>query len=578
MNAQLPGELAYVFVVSILDAILLSWAALAWYRRSVSRLMRVRGAGTSAVSTVGSSSIDKPATTPPAQIAFALYDSVRSSDGRGTGWRTPVDVKRIAIAYGVAAALYSAVVTAFQLGDERPALPFAAWFGMWWINAWPVVPTLAILLLRDRRGAVQLALGYVLAAAAGVSLVTFLLQVFRGAFNTAPITNVYWLVAGLLATAWLPLALLWLIGWRRIRAAAPLALAATLAFGFGSLAFREAMIRGFNLPAFRSAFLEAAVLSSTDVAYYGLFMLASLPVGWVAWRILRWLAGAFEKKQFSDVQLTIDCWWVVVTAESVATSLSQDYGLAAVAIGLAAFAVYRGTVAVVLRLPREQQPLPSGRRLLLLRVFGYEARTESLFDRVAQLWRFAGPVQLIAGVDLATRTTDPGDILSFLRGDLAARYVASENEIPQRIQALDCARDPDGRHRVNELYCHDDTWRAVLQALLDTTDIVLMDLRSFSAQNSGCVFELQQIVRRVASDNIVLTCDGTTDLALLGRILADAWNMATAEGSARGTGEIAIVRLKTGKQRELAVLMRRLIGLAKPDRLFRPAELPAALV
>ena len=62
------------------------------------------------------------------------------------------------------------------------------------------------------------------------------------------------------------------------------------------------------------------------------------------------------------------------------------------------------------------------RRLLLLRVFGYQARTESLFDRVAQAWRFHGPVQLIAGVDLAMRTVDPGDVLALLNGRLAELY------------------------------------------------------------------------------------------------------------------------------------------------------------
>src|SRR5262245_64479583 len=40
----LPGQLAYVFGVSILDAASLSWLALLWYRRSVRRLMRESGA------------------------------------------------------------------------------------------------------------------------------------------------------------------------------------------------------------------------------------------------------------------------------------------------------------------------------------------------------------------------------------------------------------------------------------------------------------------------------------------------------------------------------------------------------
>ena len=40
MTQLLPGQLLYIFGASILDAALLSWLALLWYRRSVNKLMR----------------------------------------------------------------------------------------------------------------------------------------------------------------------------------------------------------------------------------------------------------------------------------------------------------------------------------------------------------------------------------------------------------------------------------------------------------------------------------------------------------------------------------------------------------
>ena len=43
MAALLTGQLAHVFLVAILDAALISWIALRWYRRSVRRLMRQSG-------------------------------------------------------------------------------------------------------------------------------------------------------------------------------------------------------------------------------------------------------------------------------------------------------------------------------------------------------------------------------------------------------------------------------------------------------------------------------------------------------------------------------------------------------
>src|SRR5262245_14478166 len=169
---------------------------------------------------------------------------------------------------------------------------------------------------------------------------------------------------------------------------------------------------------------------------------------------------------------------------------------------------------------------PAPRRLLLLRVFGYQARTESLFDRVAQVWRFQGPVQLIAGVDLAMRTVDPGDVLAFLNGRLSEQYIVTVQDVPGRLARLELQPDPAARFRINEVYCHDDTWRPALELLLDTTDTVLMDLRGFSPHSAGCIFELEQLVHRLASDDIVLVCDKTTDLALLRRVLGEAWESA----------------------------------------------------
>jgi hypothetical protein len=85
-----------------------------------------------------------------------------------------------------------------------------------------------------------------------------------------------------------------------------------------------------------------------------------------------------------------------------------------------------------------------------------------------------------------------------------------------------------------------------------------MDLRSFSAQNAGCRFELEQIVRRVPTDRIVLVCDKTTDLPLLHQILSGAWSAGGRDRPARGTGEISIVRMERQTRSEFALLMHRL--------------------
>jgi hypothetical protein len=550
----LPGRLTHIFLVSILDAAILSWIALRLYRR------RVRGM-TLAQATAGTGAQLPDAredASAPSAIAFAPIDAAAGPPDVPVPYRPPL-LGRLGLAYCAGAAAYAAVMTWLTLGPASASLPPAAWVAYWWIHAWPVVPTLAVLLVLDRSGITRLTVYFLLAGAVVVAAFTAMIQLLRGSLNTAPITNAYFMVVTLGENAWLPLALLLITGWRRVRAVTPLVLSVTLLFGFASMVSMDAFLKLFNLPAAARVLMDLAALTSAEAALFGPFMLVSLPVGWLAWRLVRWLAGAFERKRFSDLQLVVDCWWVVVTAERIAMSLVTTHGAWSLAGGFAAFAAYRITVALALR-GSESRRGAAGKRLLLLRVFGYQARTEALFDKVAQRWRFTGPVQLIAGVDLAMRTVDPGDLLAFVNGRLADNWVRAVEDIAPCLDRLDLRRDPDGRFRVNELYCRDDTWRPTLEKLLDRTDTVLMDLRTFRAQNAGCIFELEQLVRRVPTGEIVLVCDGTTDLRLLERVVSAAWETARRDGVTRGSGAIALVRMDRQSPRELTALMNRLIG------------------
>jgi hypothetical protein len=174
------------------------------------------------------------------------------------------------------------------------------------------------------------------------------------------------------------------------------------------------------------------------------------------------------------------------------------------------------------------------------------------------------------------KTVDPGDILAFIQGQLARQYVATADAVPERLARLDLERDPDGRFRVNEVYCHDDTWRAALQGLLDTSDVVLMDLRSFSAQNAGCLFELGELMKRVPTERIVLVYDRTTDLQLLSGTLSEAWAAAVREGRARGSGQVGLVRVERQSRAELGAVMQWLTGGAATGRVLQPADLASA--
>ena len=145
---------------------------------------------------------DKPppsaAAASPTPLTVALFQAQdagksRRSHHAGIGWR------RLTVAYGIGAALHSALITAFFLGFDT-SLPVAAWFAQWWVFAWPIVPTLAVVLVLNRYEVIRLAIGYIVISGIAIATVTLAGQVLRGSFNDAPLTNVYWFVAGLLAS------------------------------------------------------------------------------------------------------------------------------------------------------------------------------------------------------------------------------------------------------------------------------------------------------------------------------------------------------------------------------------------
>ena len=113
MGGLLTGQLAYVFLVAILDAALISWIALGWYRRSVLRLMRERGAPSRVTGAVESAPDQAPPSTPATPLeplTFAVFDSDGRAQSRSSQL-TDIGRGRLSIVYAIGAALHAAVIT-----------------------------------------------------------------------------------------------------------------------------------------------------------------------------------------------------------------------------------------------------------------------------------------------------------------------------------------------------------------------------------------------------------------------------------------------------------------------------------
>ena len=101
----------------------------------------------------------------------------------------------------------------------------------------------------------------------------------------------------------------------------------------------------------------------------------------------------------------------------------------------AAFAICWITVRVGLR-AAGLGTRAGGPTMLLLRVFGFQKRTERLFDRVAERWRFEGPVAMIAGAELALRSVAT---YSVFRYSIKLSFSAAGNVVPNMCPPLPLA-------------------------------------------------------------------------------------------------------------------------------------------
>ena len=343
---------------------------------------------------------------------------------------------------------------------------------------------------------------------------------------------------------------------RPIRAVGPLVLTFLLMVAIGSqtllsvaaangAVFRKIAGIGFGLG-----------LSGTGV-FFGMILLGIAVFAALGWPLLRWIGRRYEAKKFSDQSITIDSMFLLF---AVVQSIGLAFqGALWILTGLVAFAAWKAVALLGFRLTRGRAGPP--RTLLLLRVFRLGKRSEQLFDKLRKHWQSAGSISMIAGPDLVTTTVEPHEFLEFVSGRLGRQFVSGTADLDRRIAAMDTAADPDGRYRINEFFCRANTWQMTMQRVAAASDAVLMDLRSFSPSNQGCLYELGQLLDGVELRRVVFLVDETTDRTFLEAALMRLWGQLSADSPNRhATAPAArLFRIRRQSEQALAGLLGHLL-------------------
>jgi tetratricopeptide (TPR) repeat protein len=538
------GELTLVFLQAGALTLIGGFILLALYRRRVDRLMK-------AASVTGRTEATVAGPTAAEAVAGGNVLAIQSFEATAKRSTAPLRSTSISaagrvlsraawvytfsgVAFAAAATLIFSRVSGLGFGPVRTGTIFLAW-------VLPTVLVLGLLWGRDRRKLTFVVGGYfgallllcVRAAAADLPPIDTY-GVFVPAFFQ-PL--VFWAI-----TASPTLFLLLFLN-RQLRSVGAVLFVFLLVASVGSLLAKVAISTPFGRTALVSVITPLHIpvlLGLLLVQGLGMALLA-LPAWWVIGGIRR----AYQRKWLSDQTLVFDTIWLF-QALLLSEQLTHEVGLWGL-IGLSTFLPYKLVAfAGLSSLARAAAGRPIA-RVLLLRVFGFQRRAERLFDLLAGRWRYAGPIQMIAAPDLASSTIDPDKFMDFLSRRLRQRFIIEPADLWRRFGELDMRPDADGRFRVNEFFCGNDSWKTAVQKLMDDSELVVMDLRGFSPQKQGCLFELQSLLDIVPVTRFILLVDASTDVPFLCQTLGAHWErLSPSSPNIAGAGAVTLLDVSQG--------------------------------
>jgi len=474
------GKILTLLVIATLLAVICA-QVVAWrYRASMKRLMKAP------LGAAGAATAIEPPTAPaalPAPAALTLADNQRAYRRLITQF----------MLLTVVMALTRTLITQW-IADAPISFKTVATLGA--AYAWPVLPVLAVMGRWSRWRFVASMLG--------------------------------WFVLSVLLLSWRTnetITLMDIVQWMALDVGLPLLVVTALCLGGATRAVGPWLAPLLVLLSASSQLgvdvLAALIQADSPIVHWlagwlsatGAFALFALLPWAVAWWPALWLgrrlAQAYRKQQVSELfYLFTAVWTIALISPALMAMGSMGWGT------LVCFVPLLWIPLGAALMQRLGPPAPAGRppTLLVLRVFQQDANVQHLFDRVIERWRLTGNTVLIAGTDLLERTIDADDIFTFIDGRLGERFIQSPADVARRLAEFEWRADVDGRHRVNECYCHDTTWQQALTALVQVSDVVLMDLRNFVAQNKGCLHELQVLTQAPDLRRVVVLVNDRTEL------------------------------------------------------------------
>jgi len=253
-----------------------------------------------------------------------------------------------------------------------------------------------------------------------------------------------------------------------------------------------------------------------------------------------------------------------------------------------------------------------GPHLLVLRVFGVHDNTPFTFGKALAVWRMFGPyftvidhalwrhehrkftagavgrmALLVFTVYWAFKLMplllgpasvwEPVAVLAFVLAGLTAYawlfarlleadFIRDKAQLVRSLAQLErWPRGIDLGFRSLEVPCYDDTWKLAVDEFLKRADVILMDLRGFSAQRLGCEYEVNVLMDAVPIERVVFLVEAGGDHLAVDALLQECWRQlaATSPNHGRVAPKARVFLSRAGDNHDVRSLLGVLVQAAR---------------
>ena len=107
---------------------------------------------------------------------------------------------------------------------------------------------------------------------------------------------------------------------------------------------------------------------------------------------------------------------------------------------------------------------------------------------------------------------------------ISRRFLRESGQAVARVERVERARlSVESDYPGAALFCFDDVWKPAVHRMLQIADVVLMDLRGFSAERQGCAYEIRALIDEYSVDRVLFLVDEKTPREPLRRLIQEAW-------------------------------------------------------